>query len=229
MTTVIGHPARKVVSCDNLQPSKCQRIAGKNSPSIQQSLRLTGDFPTRVHGRTHSQGTPLHGNLNCRAVRGQGRGRNFWVYRSPDSRNERTRTILELLTTRNSDGSHPLRCSSPNTATESSCSPTRWTVSASMLVGDFAQHRVIVGRAVMRDRPPVHRLRCEMGVPKGIVDRRNSGLAEVAGPRLLRRNRVQRRLIYQDMLSNTPFPRRQQNALFTWRTSPSCAFTCGIS
>ena len=30
--------------------------------------------------------------------------------------------------------------------------------------GDFAQHRVIVGRAVLRDRPPVHRFRRKMGI-----------------------------------------------------------------
>jgi hypothetical protein len=66
----------------------------------------------------------------------------------------------------------------------------------------------------MRDRPPVHRLPCEM-VSKGIVDRRNSLLAEVAGPHLLRWNRVQRWLINQIMPSNSPFPLVQQkNAVY---------------
>lgn len=51
-----------------------------------------------------------------------------------------------------------------NAATESPCSPTHWRVFASKLLGDFAQHRVVVGRAVLRDCTPVHRFRREMGI-----------------------------------------------------------------
>jgi hypothetical protein len=43
--------------------------------------------------------------------------------------------------------------------------PHAGRIFASKLFGDFAQHRVIVGRAVLRDSPPVHRFRGEMGIP----------------------------------------------------------------
>ena len=37
---------------------------------------------------------------------------------------------------------------------------------ALQFLGDFAQDRVIVGRAVLRDSPLVHRFRREMGIAK---------------------------------------------------------------
>ena len=45
-------------------------------------------------------------------------------------------------------------------------SPHAGRIFASELLGDFAQDRVIVGRAVLRDRPPVHRFRREVGIAK---------------------------------------------------------------
>ena len=84
--------------------------------------------------------------------------------------------------------------------------PPAGRVSASKLVGEFAQRSVMVGRLVMRDRPPVIAFWREMESLKESCSP-DLGLAEIAGALLLCRSRVQGRLINQVMLSNTPLPR----------------------